>query len=266
MDNRWYLITTHAGETTALKRKTQRRLEALGIVGVNLPNITIQADPSALEERAMRHALIAPDWIAFLSGTSVDHLFAQYLPSPQTKLAAIGAASARALEQHNRPCDLVAPPPYSSASLASALLAAIVEASRAEETSVVIACGHDGVRDLAESLMSHGVRTTEVRLYRRVPFAPSPTVQEQVEQTIKRATGAAICFNSITSARQCQAMMPQLTSLPALVPSTRIKQAVSALGWDRVYPAAGPSDQEMVDCYCSVFGIATNKPSGSTLV
>jgi len=131
------------------------RIEKLGGTAIKFPTITIEATPCTACEQI-------PDWLVFISANAVRFGQAQAPRAAHTRIAAIGNATARALESLDIRVD--AQPEKGSSS--EALLAHPAFANVAQQ-SVIIVKGAGGRELLHDALVQRGARVTALEVYRR---------------------------------------------------------------------------------------------------
>ncbi|MDI9347421.1 MAG: uroporphyrinogen-III synthase [Methylacidiphilales bacterium] len=245
------IFFTRAGHTTDLKSKTKRRLLSLGIQAINLPLVAIVPDLDALLSNSNRKALIQADWIIVFSSNAAQILFSQFIPNSHCKIATIGESTARVVRQFHIPVTLVAPPPNSSESLTSALVATIGISQLAQST-IIIATGHEGLTTASDFFQSLDIFPITIELYRRVPQEASDELRSKVSAMVSSLQPKAISFVSVTSARQCSIQFPNLTFLPAICVSSRIGEQALAFGWKKILLTDGVSDDAIIDTFLSL--------------
>lgn len=190
------------------------RLLAFGLDPVLIPAIQI-LPPSSLE--ALDSELDKPgqfQWIVLTSANAVpvfvDRLGGRVLPGT-TRIAAIGPATARALQAANLPVDLV-PPEAVAESLASALLPFAVQPS-SNPTRFLLIRAEEGRDHLPDRLRQAGAEVRVVPAYRTV------VAQDSVDLVASLFQGQsdpldAITFTSSSSVRNllalCEAAQVQL--------------------------------------------------------
>ena len=172
-----------------------RMLRALGAEVVELPAITTVP----LEDAALP-ALDKAAWLGFTSATGVECFFALLAREKrdvrslgQAKLAAIGPATAKALNDRGLLVDLV-PSVYDGAHLAKEL------ADAAHGAPIVMFRALDGSPELTDTLRNHGANFSEVPLYRT----------EYVKAPFQPRTPDAVLFTSASTVRGFRAACPDL--------------------------------------------------------
>jgi uroporphyrinogen-III synthase len=141
-----------------------QRLEAAGAVPILIPTIELAAPTSFCALDAALASLRSFDWLIFTSANAVQSFAtrakAQNLPLNPKKIAVIGPATRRAVEEIGLTVDLV-PPKYVAESLAEAL------AAFAPATMLLVRA--EQARDiLPESLRAAGANLTIADAYRNL--------------------------------------------------------------------------------------------------
>lgn len=221
------LVTRPAGQSAGLAD----RIAALGGEPVLLPTIAIEpVDDRRGFDAAL--AQLADFRIAvFVSANAVE----QAMPSvnarggfaPGTRVAAIGAGTARALRGHGIDDALVAADGADSEALLA--LPALADVA---DLDVVIFAGEGGRTLMRAALTERGARVTVAACYRRVvPAVPTDAVEARLR------TGAlhAVTATSSEGLRNLRSMLdpalaPRLFALPLVVPHARIADEARSLG------------------------------------
>ncbi|MEI7706054.1 MAG: uroporphyrinogen-III synthase [Deltaproteobacteria bacterium] len=148
------------------------RLRELGAEVIPAPAISV-APPSSWSEldQALRE-LGRFEWIVFASATAVDMCLDRIAalslppPGPETRLAAVGQATAGRLAERLRPPDLV-PGQATGEGLAAAL------APHARGRRVLVPRAEGGRPELVDGLAAAGALVRAVPCYRTLPAAPA---------------------------------------------------------------------------------------------
>lgn len=135
------------------------RLKDLGAEPIELPLIEIMPidDPSSLDE-ALRKEY---DWAIFTSANAVAAVFDRGIDLTARKVAAVGAATARALARHEITADCLPPEP-----LADAILTSIGDVAGRR---ILLPQADIARNNLADGLRAQGAIVTSVAAYRTVP-------------------------------------------------------------------------------------------------
>lgn len=223
-----------------------RLLREAGAAAVAFPTIVI--DRVELDDAARaRCAPDAHDWVIFTSANSVEHAFAQ-LPRPtRARIAAVGRATARALNEIGVEVHAVPAAVSDSESLLESRELADVRGRR-----VLILKGVGGRDKLRESLAARGAEVTLGEVYRRRVATPGT---DEVER-LQLACAAAATVIAVTSVEVLDALLelaprashPRLRTTTLLVPGDRVAAAARERGWGgRVVVAPSAEDATMVD-------------------
>lgn len=222
-----------------------RLLRESGAAPVAFPTIVIERVELDDAGRA-RCAPDAHDWVIFTSTNSVEHAFAQ-LPRPtRARIAAVGRATARALQEIGLEIHALPATVSDSESLLENRELAEVRGRR-----VLILKGVGGRDKLRASLAARGAEVTLGEVYRRRVAAPEP---DEVER-LRQACTAAATVIAVTSVEVLDALLelappashPRLRTATLLVPGDRVAAAARARGWEgRVIVAPSAEDATMV--------------------
>ncbi len=161
------------------------------------------------------------DWIIFISANAVQlgaSLLGE-LDSDGARVAAVGAATAAALEATGRGVDLVPAREFSSAGLLAAAPLQSVVGQR-----MLIVRGRGGQETLADNLRQRGATVDYFECYERCPVRPDAALLRQW-----RDDGAA-CVVTLTSSQVaeafCRAMPPDLAGWLNRAPLACLSEAV----------------------------------------
>ncbi|RQW84242.1 MAG: fused uroporphyrinogen-III synthase HemD/membrane protein HemX [Methylococcus sp.] len=191
------------------------------------------------------HATEAWDWLIFISANAVRHaLQLEGWRALTARIAAVGEATAAALEAAGLRVDLVPYPQFNSEALLADPRMQAVAGQR-----ILIVRGEGGREHLAEVLRERGAEVVYAEVYRRMPvlasgFAPA------LEQ-LTRGDCEAIVVTSgeaLTHLRNLlhQAGLPPSSWPPLAVPGERIAGLAHTQGWTRVLVADQASDEAIV--------------------
>jgi uroporphyrinogen-III synthase len=218
---------------------------SLGARCIAFPTLEIEplaADP-ATRARLCSHAW---DWAIFTSANAVDYGWAALAETTVARFAAVGRATARALEA--RGCDVDARPDSAN----SEGLLALPEFQEVAGQRCVLVKGSGG-RDLMQrELAARGAEVLELAVYRRRLAAPSRSAFEDLQLAL-RTPGNWI---AVTSVEVLEALLElvgdesraSLLGSALLVPGERVAAAAGGLGWrGPVAVARTAEDAAMVD-------------------
>lgn len=250
LNGRGILVTRPAHQADALCAL----IEAAGGRPLRLPVLEIQpaADQDAV--RAGLARLGDYDLAIFVSANAVHFALAALAPRPwpaQVAIAAVGAATARALQQRGLAVAHCPERDYTS----EALLA-LPELQRMQGRRVLILRGDGGREQLRETLAARGAQVDYLEVYRRVrPDAdPAPWLARLSAGEI-----AAVLITSSESLRSLLAIvgtlgLELLRRTPLIVGNARTRELARELGLDgAVTVAADATDAAMVAALCAHF-------------
>lgn len=204
-------------------------LKGAGAGAILLPAIEIEP----IELDAASRARLAPDdfdWTIYTSANAVEWSL-QQLPRPsRTRVAAIGRATARALEEHGIRVEAVPQDASDSEGLLALAPFADLRGRR-----VLILKGAGGRTLLREELARRGAEVVLGDVYRRQPATAGPAALESLQQA-SRTAGLVV---AVTSSEVFGALLdlapdgrlPRLRDAALLVPGARVAAAARDLGW-----------------------------------
>jgi uroporphyrinogen-III synthase len=219
-------------------------VSAAGATPVLLPALEIE--PVELDAAAReRLAPDAYDWAIYTSANAVAHSLRQ-LPRPvRARVAAIGRATARALEELGIEVHAVPPGPSESEGL---LALAPFEAPSGQR--ILVLKGEGGRMLLRETLARRGAEVATADVYRRVPARPDPAALAD----LRRACASGRVIVTVTSAEALAALLaavpdadlPRLRDTTLVVPGARVADAARTRGWrGALVVAPGAEDAAM---------------------
>ena len=191
------------------------------------------------------HSAEAWDWLIFISANAVRHaLQLEGWRAPAARFAAVGEATAAALEAAGLRVDLVPYPQFNSEALLADPRMQAVAGQR-----ILIVRGEGGREHLADVLRERGAEVAYAEVYRRMPVLPS-AFAPALEQ-LKRGDCEAIVVTSgeaLTHLRNLlhQAGLAPSSWPPLAVPGERIAGLAHSQGWTRVLVADQASDEAIV--------------------
>ena len=210
------------------------RLQALGARVVRVPLLAIEPPLDLDAARAAVRAAATCDLAVFVSTNAVDHGLALLretcggIPAGM-RLAAIGQATAQALETQARAPDLV---PVSGFDSESLLVLEELQAERIQGQRVVIFRGNGGREKISGTLRSRGAEVLYAEVYRRV----RPPVDVEALRTLGEAGRIdAIVVTSGESLSHLFDAFPRpphhwLDRVALVVPSARVGEAAQRQG------------------------------------
>jgi uroporphyrinogen-III synthase len=239
------LVTRPAGQAAGLCRLVAEA----GGRAICFPTIAIQ--PPQDPDRARR--LLAEPWdlMIFISQNAVERalplLPRQALP-PGPRLAAIGRATAQALEQAGRGPDFTPGARFDSESLL-----ALPELGDVTGQRVLIVRGEGGRPLLGDTLIERGAELAYAEVYRRaLPQGDAAHLISRWRREVHlvTATSDEILLNL------CELLGEQgrelLLATPLVVVSERTAQTAGLLGFARVEVADNATDEAMLAALCRV--------------
>jgi uroporphyrinogen-III synthase len=222
-------------------------LERHGAQSVAFPTIAIE--PVSLEP-GVHEALAAGafDWIIYTSANAVAH--APPIPGSRARIAAIGRATARALESSGR---RVAAMPSTGADTEGLL--AHHEFADLAARRVLIVKGVGGRDALRAGLADRGATVVTAEVYRRVPAEPVAGAIEALDRACRRAT-TVVAITSVEVLDSLLALaasrVPQLPAMRLLVPGERVAEAARRHEWrGPILVARSAEDEAMLEALLS---------------
>ncbi len=224
-----------AGITVLVTRPRAQsvRFAALVTEAGGTPLLLPALEIEPIELQATSRARLAPDahdWTIYTSANAVLHSMRQ-LPRPvHSRIAAIGHATARALEEQGLTVHAVPP----SASESEGLLA-LDAFARPDRLRILIVKGEGGRKLLRDEFTRRGAHVETVDVYRRVHARADVAILEELAKAISR--GRVVV--AATSAETLDALLemvpesrvPRLRDVTLLVPGERIAAAARERRW-----------------------------------
>jgi uroporphyrinogen-III synthase len=196
------------------------------------------------------------DWAIFTSANAVESALAQ-CPAPlATRHAAIGRATARALEERGVKVD-TRPESANSEGLLE-----LPEFAALAGRSVLLVKGSGGRELLRDALRARGADVLELEVYRRSVTAPTAVAAAQLRVAL---ASPGLLVVVVTSAEVLQSLLEhvagddgaRLRSRTLLVPGPRVAAAGERLGWTGPIVAATTAEDE------AMLAALTNLAAGS---
>jgi uroporphyrinogen-III synthase len=219
LDGRRVAVTRSAGGEDPLTL----RLRELGAHVVHVPAIAVAPPESWEAFDAALQGLEQYDWIAFASATAVDatlsRIVALGLPPPPvgTRLAVVGTATAKHLQERLRAPDLV-PEQATGAALALAM------APHVRGRRVLLPRAAEGRPELLEGLVAAGADVVAAACYRTVAapaFAVAPLADAILDGRVDAVTFASpSAVKSVVAALGDRATVLEHCVLAAIGPTT----------------------------------------------
>ncbi len=226
------------------------RLRSLGAEVDCFAGVQIRLQhPSGTELAVLNNA----DWVIFVSGNAVKGLHAceGFAACRTASLAAIGAATAQALEQIGHAPSIHAPSPYNSEALLRIDALCAVDGQH-----IVIVRGQDGREYLAEKLRRRGATVDYLCVYHR--DLPEHTLSFN---QLPHGVPQAVCITSVEIARNLkQCVAPEehelLLEQALIAGNRRIGDACAELGYTHVAALArNPGDEAMLQALLDYFSV-----------
>lgn len=222
-----------------------RLIEGQGGAAIRFPTLEIVAagpDPALLAQAA------AGDWLVFTSTNAVDFAikaFGGKMPALRKfKIAAVGQATAKALQQSGWSVDCVPATEFNS----EGLLAEPLLQDVAGQTCTIVR-GVGGREKLAESLRSRGAEVRYWEVYRRL----QPVVNNgELLGYLARRQLDAVTITSIEALQNLLAMLDGdsvvlLRSILLVAMSERIGQAAEDFGFKQIAVSRQPTDAAILE-------------------
>ena len=230
-----------------------RIIEEAGGEAVRLPLLEIVAQEPQGESAQWLRRLSDVDWVIFVSVNAVRHGWNWFeagpKQGPRPKIAAIGQATAEALERRGVAVDLTPKQQFNS----EALLA-LAEFADVAGRRFLIVRGAGGREMLAQTLRLRGAEVAYAEVYRRI----LPPID--VDGLIARWRAGGIRATVITSGEALSNLallldgkgMDLLTQTPLIAISERLAEQARALGCRSVATTAAASDEAIAESVISL--------------
>jgi uroporphyrinogen-III synthase len=225
-----------------------RLIEQQGGVAVRLPTLEIVACNNLLAIQKNLAHLESFQWLIFVSVNAVNFALkandGKIRPCKVRQIAAIGKATANALERAGVVVDLSPEPPYNSEALLT-----MPEMQHVQGQRILIVRGEGGREELANTLQSRGADVQYLNVYKRIMPSMNNTevilLLEQNQLDVITVTSGEILQNLLIMLDTTYHR--QLFTLPLVVVSDRIKQIATELGFKRIAVASSPSDEAILE-------------------
>lgn len=229
--------TEQAGETIRLVRQH-------GWHAIHFPTVEIiPADPQ--QNTALYSSLKSFDWIIFISQNAVKHFVEQLTtpPDQMPKIATVGKASTTAAQKAGLKVNTQPDTTFSSEGLLET-----AEFQQVENQKILIVRGNGGRELLAETLELRGANVSYANVYeRQLPdIDPSRLIQNwSSDITVILATSNQLLDNLVTLVGDDLGV--HLYQMPVIVISKRMQQHAAQLGFDKIWLADGPTNDQMIE-------------------
>lgn len=233
LEGRRILVTRPAAQADSLCEQ----IASLGGIPQRLPLLAIEACEGDAVERLL--AAGNADWWIFTSANAVRHSGLGSGAHWPERIAAIGAATARALEAEGHPPSLVPSHRFSSEALLDLPPMHQVGGQR-----IVIVTGENGLTTLADTLRERGADVETIAVYRRVPVAHPPALlRTEIEPSDLVVLTSGDALQQLLDAVGDGPLRQSLLSKPVVVPSRRVLEQAQAAGFeDRIIVPDSMSD------------------------
>jgi uroporphyrinogen-III synthase len=208
---------------------------------------TLQVEPVALSAATLARLRERRwDWAIFTSANAVAALAAIGAPPYASRHAAVGRATARALESAGVRVDATPQTANSEGLLEVPGLAELTG------RGVLLVKGEGGRELLHEELRARGADVLELEMYRRVPVGPAAAVAAQLHAALIAVRPLVV---TVTSAEILASLLEHVAAAdaaglrrqPLVVPGARVAAAAVRLGWQGpIIQAATAADEAML--------------------
>lgn len=215
------------------------RVIHLGGSAVPLPVLAIQAQAATLLD-------VRYDLVIFISTNAVLHGQAILQAQPQARIAAVGSATAQALQALGHTIDIS---PNHAANSEALLAHPLLLTPPAR---VLIARGVGGREFLYDTLSARGTQVDVIEVYQRVAVIPDAAQYQQIKTCLLEDQIDVIGVTSVDVLQALDALLDDEAKMAAqrcslLVGSMRIAHAARQLGWHReLIIAESPEDAAMI--------------------
>ncbi len=237
------LVTRPEGQA----RDICNTIEALGGFPIRFPTIEIRRSKAIATAVNLLEAKNSYNWLVFVSVNAVYFALQScqhgVFNTPGLRIAAIGKATALALQDYNIKVDLVPKGRFNSEALLS-----LPQMHQVQGKRIVIVRGEGGRGLLAETLVKRGAIVTYAEVYKRI--IPAIDLQQCLRQW--REGVDVVLITSGESLTNLFTMIGDegfewLKNVPFVVVSPRIAEQASRVGLGKVVLAAGVSDSALLE-------------------
>lgn len=232
-------------------------LENAGLIPSRFPLLRIVSKPLTASQLSELTSLPPIDWLIFVSANAVNYACAagneKFLSLCQrAKIAAVGQATAQALQHYALTVDLMPAAGFNSEALLATPEFQIVQAQR-----IVCIRGDGGRELLAQTLRERGAQVDYLEVYQRIPIQPDV---REVQQLLATRALAGVVATSGELLTQLTALFNQtpswdcLVQVPLVVISDRLRQLAEASGFKQVFVSADPSDSAVFKTIINLVG------------
>jgi len=235
-------------------RELIARLSAAGASVVEFPALAIEPVTLTAHDRR-RLAPDSYDWTIYTSTNAVEQSLLQLKRPVQTRIAAIGNATARALRGQG--FEVRAVPQHRANSEG---LLELPEFSNVEGLRVLVLRGVGGRDTLRTRLLAGGARVTVGELYRRVGVVPTAGAVAGLRAAVDPGSQTVVAVTSVDVLDSLlrgvpDELLPALLRAPLVLPGDRVAAAAHERGWNGpLAVAASAEDEAMVDALVAWHG------------
>ncbi len=227
-------------------RRLCQAIEALGGIAYHCPMLEIIPVDSPAPGWWQGY-----DWLIFVSTNAVRFALKAGLPGEERlRVAAIGKATAAALEEAGLKVACLAPPPYTSESLL-----AQPPLERVAGQRLLIVQGVGGREKLADTLAARGARVDRAELYRR--GSPRPDTIARLKSLLAQGLDIVLASSGeglVNLQAAAGEWVGKLHALPVIVGSSRLAEQARRVGFADVIEAASALDEAVVEALTARFG------------
>jgi uroporphyrinogen-III synthase len=235
------LVTRPAKQAEALCQL----LEQQAIRAIRFPLLDIKPLPLTFEQLLIFDGIAEQDWIIFVSTNAVQHSLTMLDGKirafcKKTKVAAIGMATAKALQGQGIEVNAIPEQGFTS----EALLA-MPEFQQINGKRIVCVRGLGGRAVLADTLRERGAQVDYLEVYQRILANSDPKflatlLEDNALDVITLNNGEALTV--LMETLESETLRRQLLAIPIIVVSERLRGQAEALGFKRVEVSENPSD------------------------
>lgn len=224
-------------------------IEATNGVAIRFPTLEIVPLNHSLQIQNTMAQLESYQWLIFISANAVT-MQGYYSDSDKiknlssTRIAAIGKATAQALQQRALVVDLVPESGYNSQALLAMADMQVIKGQKC-----LIIRGENGHEELADTLRTRGATVEYLDVYKRI----MPTIDSsQVMIMIEKKKLDVITITSGEALKNLVSMVGKsshqsLFEIPLVVVSNRIRQIAAEIGFKRIAVTQSPSDNAVLE-------------------
>jgi uroporphyrinogen-III synthase len=216
-----------------------QRITHLGGDVLRLPVLTIEA-------RAVAAPSEQYDLLIFISTNAVQHGHAVLTAQSQARIAAVGAATASALQTLGHQIDITPEHAFNSETLLAHPLL------QTPPAKILLVRGSGGRELLRDTLIARGSQVDVIEVYQRIAVSPSPQQYQALQTQLRNEQLDIISITSVEILQALNALLDEeLRALAQrctlLTGSARITEAARAAGWRGEHIIAdSPEDSALI--------------------